>query len=83
MATWVGEAKRELAFHGDTLNTVARLQGLASRLDRPLLVSEALRSHIAIPGFQTEQLGGFDLRGRKTPVEVYAVSPVERTRLAP
>ena len=83
VATWVGEAKRELAFHGDTLNTVARLQGLASSLDRPLLVSEALRSHISIPGYQTERLGAFDLRGRKVPAEVYAVSRVERRRVAP
>lgn len=83
VATWVGEAKRELAFHGDTVNTVARLQSLASGLDRPLLVSDALRSHIALPGYQTERLGAFDLRGRRTPLEVYAVTPVEGRWVAP
>jgi adenylate cyclase len=75
VATWVGEAKRELAFHGDTVNTVARLQGLASRLDRSLLVSDVLRAQIALPGYRTEELGAFDLRGRRAPLAVYAVSP--------
>lgn len=74
VATWVGEAKRELAFHGDTVNTVARLQGLASGLDHPLLVSGVLREAIALPGYRTERLGAFDLRGRQAPLEVYAVS---------
>ncbi|MBT8405510.1 MAG: adenylate/guanylate cyclase domain-containing protein [Gemmatimonadetes bacterium] len=82
VATWVGEAKRELAFHGDTLNTVARLQGLASTLDRPLLVSEVLRHRLDLPGYQTERLGAFDLRGRTASAEVYAVSPVDRNRVA-
>jgi adenylate cyclase len=82
VATWVGEAKRELAFHGDTLNTVARLQGLASRLDRSLLVSDVLRSHLDLPGFQTECLGSFDLRGRRASAEVYAVTPVNSKRVA-
>ena len=82
VATWVGEAKRELAFHGDTLNTVARLQGLASKLDRSLLVSDVLRRRLDLPGFQTERLGTFDLRGRRASSEVYAVSPVDRNRVA-
>jgi adenylate cyclase len=83
VATWVGEAKRELAFHGDTLNTVARLQGLASRLNHPLLVSEALRSRVALPGYQTEHLGTFDLRGRKAPLDVFSVSRLTGKRVAP
>lgn len=81
VTTWVGEAKRELAFHGDTVNAVARLQGLASSLDRPLLVSDALRAHLTLPGFRTERLGGFDLRGRRTPLEVFAVVPLAVGRL--
>ena len=76
VATWVGEAKRELAFHGDTVNTVARLQGLASRLDRSLLVSDALRTQIDLPGYRTEKLGAFDIRGRRAALTVYAVSTV-------
>lgn len=83
VTTWVGEAKRELAFHGDTVNTVARLQGLASSLDRPLLVSDALRGLLVLPGFRSERLGAFDLRGRRHPLEVHAVEPAARNPLAP
>lgn len=77
VATWVGEAKRELAFHGDTVNTVARLQGLASRLDRPLLISGNVRGRLALPGYQTEKLGSFELKGRHAPLDVYAVSAID------
>ncbi len=83
VTTWVGEAKRELAFHGDTVNTVARLQGLASSLNRPLLVSESLRTHLDLPGFRSENLGAFDLRGRSTPLEVFTVLPLRTGPLAP
>ncbi len=74
VATWVGEAKRELAFHGDTVNTVARLQGLSSRLDRTLLISGNVRSRLALPGYETERLGTFDLKGRRAPLEVFSVT---------
>ena len=46
VTTWVGEAKKELAFHGDTLNTTARIQDVASRLDRTLLASAWLMDQI-------------------------------------
>lgn len=81
VATWVGGAKRELAFHGDTINTVARLQGLASGLDHPLLLSGPMRAEVSLPGYRTETLGNFDLRGRHAPLEVFTVSPVSRGRV--
>ena len=34
VTTWVGEAKKELAFHGDALNTTARIEALLPRGER-------------------------------------------------
>jgi adenylate cyclase len=71
----VGEIKREIAFHGDVLNTAARIQALCNQYGEELLISEYLLT--ALPPhseFDFRALGPTQLRGRQAPVEVYAVS---------
>jgi adenylate cyclase len=70
----VGEIKREIAFHGDVLNTAARIQALCNQYGEELLISEYL--HKALPScadFTFSPMGTMQLRGRQLPVEVYAV----------
>ncbi len=70
----VGEIKREIAFHGDVLNTAARIQALCNQYSEELLVSEYLFK--ALPSsaeFVFSAKGSTQLRGRQAPVEVYAV----------
>ena len=71
----VGEIKKELAFHGDVLNTAARIQGKCNDYKKKLLVSEEIKSsfkdHISY-GF--EYLGDIILRGKKESVNIYAVN---------
>ncbi|MEM7107635.1 MAG: adenylate/guanylate cyclase domain-containing protein, partial [Bacteroidota bacterium] len=40
--TEVGEFKREIAYHGDAINTAARIQGECNQLESNLLVSETI-----------------------------------------
>ena len=42
----VGEIKREIAFHGDVLNTAARIQAKCNELERRLLISEYLKDDL-------------------------------------
>jgi adenylate cyclase len=73
-ATEVGDIKREIAFHGDALNTAARLLDLCREYDRPVLVSGRIQETIAgEPGVSTELQGQFTLRGKTEPVAVYGV----------
>ncbi len=71
----VGEIKREIAFHGDVLNTAARIQALCNQYKQELLISEYLLK--ALPPsaeFVFNAMGTMQLRGRQAPVEVYGVS---------
>lgn len=73
-ATEVGDIKREIAFHGDALNTAARLLELCREFRRPLLVSGRIRESIEKdPELSTELKGELTLRGKTDPVSVYAV----------
>jgi adenylate cyclase len=73
-ATEVGDIKREIAFHGDALNTAARLLELCREYDAAVLVSGRIRESIATePGLFTEFQGEITLRGKADPVAVYGV----------
>lgn len=70
----VGEIKREIAFHGDVLNTAARIQALCNEYREELLISEYLYHGLPhSPDFTFHLVGKMQLRGRQLPVEVYAV----------
>ncbi len=71
----VGEIKKELAYHGDVLNTAARIQGRCNEYKRKLLVSEELKACFNDQthyGF--EFLGDVILKGKENPVNIYAVN---------
>jgi adenylate cyclase len=71
-AAEVGEIKKELAYHGDVLNTASRIQGKCNELGSRLLLSESLRKRIGeAHGFAFHLLGRVELKGKKDPVDVY------------
>lgn len=72
--TEVGDIKREIAFHGDALNTASRLLELCREYDRPVLVSERIQESIAgDPRFTTERQEEVTLRGKTEPISVFGV----------
>ena len=73
--TEVGDIKREIAFHGDALNSAARLLELCREYDAAILASGTIRASIAaVPGLSTELHGDITLRGKNDPVAVYGVT---------
>jgi adenylate cyclase len=75
--TEVGDIKREIAFHGDALNTAARLLELCRDYDAAVLVSGQIHQQIAQnPGLSTRSQGEITLRGKTEPVAVYGVERV-------
>ncbi|MCP9234695.1 adenylate/guanylate cyclase domain-containing protein [Lewinella sp. JB7] len=44
----VGILKRDLAYHGDVLNTTARIQGKCNELEEQLLISAVLADHLQL-----------------------------------
>ncbi|MGI9626633.1 MAG: adenylate/guanylate cyclase domain-containing protein [Longimicrobiales bacterium] len=73
----VGDIKREIAYHGDPLNTAARLLELCKDYDQNVLVSgdfgQAVDAHAT---FSTEWQADVVLRGKREPLPVYGVRQV-------
>jgi adenylate cyclase len=75
-ATEVGDIKRDIAFHGDPLNTAARLLSLCGDFGQTALISGRVREAISPDAGLTTQLKGeITLRGKASPLEVFGVQP--------
>ena len=73
-AAEVGEIKREIAYHGDTMNVAARIQEKCNEFESSLLVSEHFLSKVKINGYFTANLKGEELlRGKAKTVQIYAL----------
>lgn len=73
-AVEIGEIKRDIAYHGDTINTAARIQGMCNQYQKKLLVSDLFhevgRLH---ENFKTQELGNIILKGKTAPVGILSV----------
>jgi adenylate cyclase len=71
--TEVGRYKKEIAYHGDTINTAARIRGKCNELNQELLISENLRNRISGKGYMINKIGIVELKGKKGETLIYAV----------
>jgi len=70
----VGQIKREIAFHGDTLNTASRIQGKCNYYNEGLLLSHALKELIEDnEELQINMVGEVMLRGKTEPQKIYSI----------
>ncbi|MEP1096335.1 MAG: adenylate/guanylate cyclase domain-containing protein [Cyclobacteriaceae bacterium] len=70
----VGEIKTEIAYHGDTINTAARIQEQCNILKRSLLISEKLKTSLMLDsGFASDHVGDILLKGKSSKVNIYSV----------
>jgi adenylate cyclase len=74
IAAEIGTEKREIAFIGDTMNTLARIEQVAREVKRNVVASEEVLSLATLPaGMHAEKLGPFTLRGKSERVPLFAV----------
>jgi adenylate cyclase len=70
----VGDIKRDIAYHGDTLNTAARIQSVCNSYHKKFLTSAFVLKLTAVENsFKTESIGMVLLKGKKDPVEIVSV----------
>jgi adenylate cyclase len=70
----IGDIKREIAFHGDVLNTAARLQGICKNYDCNMLISDNLVKNLnSTDGFSKQLIGEIKLRGKQERTKVYRI----------
>ncbi|WBL22220.1 adenylate/guanylate cyclase domain-containing protein [Zunongwangia sp. HRR-M8] len=74
-AVEVGDIKREIAYHGDTLNVAARIEGLCKTYDKLILISGKVNENSKISKeFEVKPLGPQKLEGRKMSVDVFSIT---------
>jgi adenylate cyclase len=67
----IGEIKTQIVFHGDTMNTTARILKKGSELQIGLLVSDQLIHMIGLPPIYARKVvGEFTLTGKQEPIEL-------------
>ena len=73
----VGELKKELAYHGDVLNTAARIQGKCNEFQKRVLISESLKIQFeAQSEFDFELIDNIRLKGKEESLNIYDVKPL-------
>lgn len=78
VVTWVGEVKKEIVYHGDVLNTTARIQALCNELGQELLISETLLQQLGpLPYVRATYLSTLRLRGKTQEVSLYGLRRAE------
>ena len=74
MVAEVGVVKKEVAYHGDVINTSARIQAQCNSYKVPILISEKLlKDLISDDFFSTKYLGDVLLKGKQKKVNIHTV----------
>ena len=73
-AVEVGEIKRDIAYHGDTLNTTARIQSICNENNKYFLMSGFVLENSDVEKYyNTESLGMMVLKGKKQAIEIISI----------
>lgn len=75
--TWIGSIKKEIVYHGDVLNTTARIQAECNNYGQSFLISEFMLSNIQIPEYlRSEFVGELQLKGKQKKVKIYGLKSI-------
>ncbi len=75
IVTSVGKLKKEIVYHGDVLNTTARIEGKCNELKQDLLISEDMLHVIRLTNdFFVEEKGAIELKGKANKLRLYGIT---------
>ncbi|WP_299362869.1 adenylate/guanylate cyclase domain-containing protein [Winogradskyella sp.] len=75
MIAEVGTVKKEVAYHGDVINTASRIQSLCNTYEASLLISETILKNLKFKTqFTIDSKGIIQLKGKEKSVEVFSIS---------
>ncbi len=73
----VGYTRRELAYHGDAINTASRVQHLCNEYDQPILITQSFyEKAAAFKNFEFHEIDNITLKGKAAPLKIYSALPV-------
>ncbi|MDX1376688.1 MAG: adenylate/guanylate cyclase domain-containing protein [Burkholderiales bacterium] len=74
----VGDQRRAIVFHGDVMNTTARLEQATRDVGLRFIVSQAALEALGpLPAIELSEIGALALRGRAAPVHAYGIVSFE------
>jgi adenylate cyclase len=74
IVTTVGKQKKEIVYHGDVLNTTARIEGKCNELEQKLLVSADILPYLKREKeYVVKVKGEIALRGKSQKLPLYGV----------
>ena len=74
--TEIGDIKREIAFHGDVLNTTARLEKKCNEFNEKLIVAQHVVDHIqSNNNYKFKFLSDLPLKGKTENIKFYSAVP--------
>ena len=74
IATEVGAVKKEIAFHGDVINTTARIQEKCNEFGESFLISKDLLKLLKLKSnYTVKSIGSISLKGKTEKVILYSV----------
>ncbi len=77
-----GGGKLEFTVIGDTVNVASRVEALTKETGDAILITEATRLALTVPGLRTKARGVFDVRGKAQKVALHSIDPFVKSRTA-
>ncbi|UII80988.1 adenylate/guanylate cyclase domain-containing protein [Flagellimonas sp. CMM7] len=75
MAAEVGFIRKELAYHGDVINTSARIQAECNKHNVNFLLSEKLLNDLGVKkSFSSKPIGDVLLKGKQKEIKIYSIA---------
>ena len=75
--TWIGTIKKEIVYHGDVINTTARIQDECNKQGQKFLISEYMLKNIELPAYlRSEFLGELQLKGKQKKVKIFGLKSI-------
>ena len=76
-ATEIGDIKRDIAYHGDVLNTASRIQAACNQYQQSFMITGDLLDQLSnITQFETTFIGRIQLKGKHDETNVYGIKKV-------
>ncbi len=77
VVTEVGVVRKEIAYHGDVINTTARIQNECSNYGEGLLISGDLMKDLTLEAKHLNKaMGEVSLKGKEVPVQIFSLNTV-------
>lgn len=75
--TWIGTIKKEIVYHGDVLNTTARIQEECNKYGQKFLISEYMLQNIELPEYlRSEFVAELQLKGKEKKVKIFGLKSI-------